>query len=84
MDFAYEVVQLKSRAGRTRSTQSTTRAASLASFLKRLAEEGRAVVSPQPLANNDDESLGVLRQLDELARAGLALDLPQFSAEAAL
>jgi MoxR-vWA-beta-propeller ternary system domain bpX4 len=56
----------------------------LALFLKTLAEEGRAVVSPQPLATESDEALSALNQLDELARVELALDAPQFSANAAL
>jgi len=56
----------------------------LALFLKSLAEDGRAVVSTRPLTNETDEALGVLRQMNEYARNGLALDAPQFSAPAAL
>ena len=53
-------------------------------FLKLLAEEGRAVVSPKPLAENSEDALAVLRQLDEFARNELALEAPEFSAKAAL
>lgn len=56
----------------------------LAPFLKLLAEEGRAVVSPKPLTENSKDALAVLRQLDEFARNELALETPEFSAEAAL
>ena len=56
----------------------------LALFLKLLAEEGRAVVSPIPLAENSEDALTALRQLDEFARNELALETPELSAEAAL
>lgn len=56
----------------------------LALFLKTLAEEGRALVSQHPLATESADVIPVLTQLDELARAELALDTPQFSANAAL
>jgi len=56
----------------------------LALFLKCLAEEGRAVVSPQPLADDVDRALSVLRQMDTLARDEFVLDLPEFSAAAAV
>jgi hypothetical protein len=56
----------------------------LASFLKALAEEGRAVVSPAPLGTEADEAIVVLRQIDELARNELALDAPPFCAASAL
>lgn len=56
----------------------------LAVFLKTVAEEGRAAVSPQPLPKESDDVLPVLNQLDEFARAELALDTPPFSAHAAL
>jgi hypothetical protein len=57
----------------------------LAGFLKSLAEEGRAVVPPEPLGNtSDDDAFSALRSLDEFARNELALDAPQFSAGAAL
>jgi hypothetical protein len=53
-------------------------------FLKLLAEEGRAVVSPKLLPENSEDALAVLRQLDEFARNELALETPEFSAKAAL
>jgi len=56
----------------------------LASFLKTLAEEGRAVVSPAPLETEADDALIVLRQIDELARNELALDAPPFCGGTAL
>src|SRR6266496_5382292 len=59
-------------------------ACDLALFLKSLAEDGRAVVSSGPLTIDMDDALGVLRQMDEYARNELALDVPQFSAAAAL
>ena len=60
------------------------KADALALFLKTLAEEGRAVVSHEPLANESTDALMVLRQYDNLARNELALDAPAFSTEAAL
>jgi hypothetical protein len=59
-------------------------AATLAVFLKTLAEEGRAAVSPGPLSHDSEEAIAVLRQVDELSRNGLALDVPPFSAATAL
>jgi hypothetical protein len=56
----------------------------LALFLKSLAEEGRAVVSPQPLHDDAEEATAVLEQLDTHARHELALDAPAFSAATAL
>jgi hypothetical protein len=56
----------------------------LAVFLKGLAEEGRAVVWPGPLAGNPADALIVLCQFDELARHELGLEAPEFSREAAL
>lgn len=58
--------------------------ANLAVFLKILAEEGRAAVSPSPLSPDSEEAIAVLRQVDERSRNGLALDLPPFSAATAL
>lgn len=56
----------------------------LAGFLKSLAEEGRAVVSPEPLTNGDhDDALATLRSIDQLARDEFALDVPAFSGAAA-
>jgi hypothetical protein len=56
----------------------------LAVFLKGLAEEGRAVVWPGPLAENPTKTLIVLCQFDELARHEIGLEPPQFSPDAAL
>src|SRR5688572_30178056 len=56
----------------------------LALFLKSLAEEGRAVVLPQPLDDDVEEATAVLEQLDTHARNELALDAPAFSAPAAV
>jgi hypothetical protein len=56
----------------------------LACFLKWLAEEGRAVVTSEPLSANSGDALFVLRQLEELARDEIALESSAFSAEAAL
>jgi hypothetical protein len=56
----------------------------LAFFLKSLGEEGRAVISGQPLAGVCHDAVDVLRQMDELSRNELALELPAFSPEAAL
>lgn len=65
-------------------TSSASAGADLALFLKSLAEDGRAVVSSEPLTNETEEALSVLRQMDEYARSELALEPPQFSANAAL
>jgi hypothetical protein len=56
----------------------------LASFLKCLADEGRAVVSSQPLAEDVGNALSVLHQIDALARRELVLALPEFTPAAAL
>jgi hypothetical protein len=56
----------------------------LALFVKALAEEGRAVVSPEPLANHSPDAVEVLRQLECIARDEWGAELPPFSPEAAL
>ena len=56
----------------------------LASFLKSLADEGRAVISPQPLAEDVGDALSVLRGMDALARHEFVLPLPEFLPAAAL
>ena len=56
----------------------------LALFLKSLAEEGRAVVSPKLLNDDGDEATSVLEQLDTHARNELALNPPAFSRATAL
>ena len=53
-------------------------------FLKSLVEEGRAVVSAQPLAGEPEDVNSVLKQLDEQARNELALDKPEISTVPAL
>src|SRR5687767_9049762 len=56
----------------------------LARFLKSLAEEGRGVVSFQPLDDEAAEATAVLEQIDTHARHELALDAPAFCAATAL
>jgi hypothetical protein len=56
----------------------------LGSFVKSLAEEGRAEVGAGPLADDSASAPDALRQLDEMARAELGIPAPPFSAEAAL
>jgi hypothetical protein len=56
----------------------------IASFLKSLAEDGRPVVSSEPLGNETNDVSELLRHLDESARNELAIDAPQFSANAAM
>ena len=56
----------------------------LALFLKVLAEEGRAMVWPTPLATDSADAHEVLRQIDTVAREQLALSSPKLSPEVAL
>ena len=56
----------------------------LALFLKGLAEEGRAAVSSQPLADDVGDALSVLCRMDALARDEFVLVLPTFTPAAAL
>src|SRR5437867_9352516 len=56
----------------------------LGSFVKSLAEEGRAVVGAGPLADDSVIARAALSQIDELARAELGLESPPLSAGAAL
>ncbi|HTB83797.1 MAG TPA: hypothetical protein VK742_09105 [Candidatus Sulfotelmatobacter sp.] len=58
--------------------------ANLAVFLKVLAAEGKAAVSATPLPPDAGEATLVLHQIDEHSRDALALDMPPFSAAAAL
>jgi len=58
--------------------------AALALFLESLSEDGRAVVSAEPLAEGADEALAVLHYLDNSARNELALSAPPFCPSAAL
>lgn len=62
----------------------TADAPGLGSFVKSLAEEGRAVAGAGPLAENSASALAALSQLDELARNELGIQAPHFSPEAAL
>lgn len=65
-------------------TPASSGSSELALFLKALAEEGRAVVSPKPLVSHPADAVEVLRQLDCIAREEWGGELPQFSPEAAL
>lgn len=56
----------------------------LALFLNGLAEEGRAIVSARPLADDDNSALEALRRLDARAREEAGFALPEFSGPAAL
>jgi hypothetical protein len=59
-------------------------ASDLALCLQSLADEGRAVVSLQPPADDDGDAIALLEQMDSAARNELGIELPPFSAEAAL
>jgi hypothetical protein len=59
-------------------------ACDLTLFLKGLLEDGRALVTATPLAENSPLALSVLRELAQRAREELALEAPQFSSEAGL
>src|SRR2546425_1913691 len=56
----------------------------LALFLASLAEQGRAVVSPNPLGEEGEEALAFLSQIDTHARDELALEAPAFYSATAL
>jgi hypothetical protein len=56
----------------------------LALFLKALAEEGRAVVSPKPLDRDPGDAAEVLRQVETSAREELTFEPPKLSLDAAL
>lgn len=56
----------------------------LALFMRALAKDGRAAVTPRPSNIDDADALPLLQELDGFARAELALDLPVFSPNAAL
>lgn len=58
----------------------------LASFLHRLSEDGRAVVStlPSPSAPDAGDAVAVLEQTDRIARDELTFELPAFQPEPAL
>jgi len=77
-------VSISSRAHVSLGLMTTNPETELALFLKSLAEEGRAVISPQPLADDVNEALSVLRQMDTLARQEFVLALPEFTPAAAL
>jgi hypothetical protein len=62
----------------------TNEVSDLATFLKALAEEGRAMISGGSLSGESQDALMVLQQLDQFAREELGGDAPQFSAESAL
>jgi hypothetical protein len=59
-------------------------ASELGLFLTSLAEEGRAVVSPNPLSEQGEDAALILKQLDAQARDELGLEAPEFSAAPAL
>src|SRR5579871_3175529 len=56
----------------------------LATFLKTLAEEGRAVIGAGPTPDASPETTAVLRQIDEIAREEAGMAAPEFSPEAAV
>jgi hypothetical protein len=56
----------------------------LAVCLQSLADGGRAAICAHPSDRNDSDALPLLEQMDASAREALALDLPEFSAHAAL
>jgi hypothetical protein len=57
---------------------------SLASFVHALANDGRIVVSPDPIAPPDETTLSELVELNQRAQAELAGEPPGFSSEGAL
>ncbi len=59
-------------------------ASDLALCLQSLADEGRVAVSAHPSEIDDSDTVPLLEQLDACARNELALELPAFSAGAAL
>lgn len=59
-------------------------ASDLALCLQSLADEGRVVVSTRPSGIDDGDAVPLLEKLDACARDALALELPAFSASAAL
>jgi hypothetical protein len=61
-----------------------SRACELTLFLKGLLEDGRALVSAAPLSENAATATAVLRELDQRAREEFAMEVPQFSHDAAL
>jgi hypothetical protein len=57
---------------------------SLASFIKALANDGRIVVSPDPIGSPDEAALAALVELNERAEFELAGEGPVFSSETGL
>jgi len=56
----------------------------VALLLQSLANDGRAIVSPQPSNIDDSDAVPLLQELDSDARDEFALDLPAFSPDTAL
>jgi len=57
---------------------------SLASFVQGLKNDGRIIVSPDPIASADESALSALIELNERAESELAGESPGYSSEAAL
>lgn len=57
---------------------------SLATFIQGVANDGRIMVSPEPIAPADDAALSALIELNERAESELAGESPVLSSEAAL
>lgn len=57
---------------------------SLASFARGLANDGRIIVSPEPIEPPDEDALRALTDLNERATSELAGEAPRYSSEAAL
>lgn len=56
----------------------------LAAFLHALANDGRAIVSAEPLAPADESAISLLHELNQRAQFELSAEPPEFSIEAAL
>lgn len=56
----------------------------LASFIEALANDGRVIVSPEPLAAPDESAISRLLELHQRAQSELSGEAPDFSAEAAV
>src|SRR6266568_644558 len=67
-----------------RGENSRGSASNLALCVQSLVDEGRVAVSAHPSPIDDSDTVPLLEKLDECARNELALELPAFSASAAL
>src|SRR5436305_7749001 len=57
---------------------------SLAFFLHGLVNDGRVIVSAEPLAAPDESAISTLHELNQRAQSELSGEVPGFSSEAAL